>query len=84
MTTTTDELDTLLTDAAITALQAALASGRAHAAGTKLADAIENLTECKLLVSAARKQVTVELFAPSEDGGTLRLFAFTAEQAVLQ
>lgn len=82
---TLDSLDMHLTNAAVVALKSALTAARAHAAGSELANAIDRLDECRLVVTAVRAQVTIELFAPAEgeDGGTLRFFAITAEEEAL-
>lgn len=84
---TLDELDLDLTNTAVAALKSALTAARAHAhvEGRKQAEAIGRLTECTLVVTANRAQVTVELFAPAEaeDGGTVRFFSVTCDEEAL-
>ncbi len=82
--TTAQALDQNAIDDAVAALRCALAAARAHAAGTDLADQVGRLAEAKLVISAAGRQVLIELFAPSTEGDTLRLFALEAHQEVMQ
>ena len=81
-----DELDLDVTNTAVAALKSALTKARAQAESegkVRLAGSVDRLAECTMVVTAVRARVTVELFAPGEDGGTVRFFSITANEEVL-
>lgn len=83
---TLDELGLDVTNTAVAALKSALTKARAQAEAegkTKLAGSVDRLAECTMVVTANRAQVTVELFAPGEDGGTVRFFSVTCDEEAL-
>lgn len=78
------QLDEAFTNCAVGLLQDALTVAHAHAENPDLVAAIEHLTECRMIVTAASGQVTVTLTAPAAGGGMTQFFEFTAVQEVLQ
>lgn len=81
---TLDELDTRLAQTAAALLKSILQAARCRAADSE-ADFISNLQACRLTITAAGPQITIEVTAPFK-GITMLLYGGTFEEpgALLQ
>lgn len=78
-----DELDTRLAQSSAELLKSFLTIARLRAEDQETVLALDGLTACRLIVTAVRAEIQVELLADI-DGTTRRIYAATFAEPVLQ